>query len=304
LVTILGLSRQLRRVDAISVKMSYHHERRDESYWAYTQGTSARNLDELLIFNDSADDSNNVGTHSDPRTPRTITPPVAYAPEPADETFFSDDASDSDCTIVSTAWSHAPTSSSQSSYTFSRPHSPVIAPAQVQVGQEEHSFHGIRIPCEFSSVSKCQETFDAYEENEAWVYHHLDHLETDQPPRTRCTFCGTGEVFDDFWQRMDHICQHWLNGEARRRVPDINLLKYMRDRKIITKAAFESELEQLPLAPPHVLAALQCQQKEKGEKLDPRKEDRQRRKHNGGQSSSSHHGHHGHHGRKAHRSHD
>jgi hypothetical protein len=175
-----------------------------------------------------------------PPTPRTPVFPQ-YGTEENYPESYSDSESNYTVTTSVTAPSQASAMSSM----------PADAGHGQQVGQETY-MSSIAMPCEFADVLGCNATFDSVEGVDEWVHHHLDHLnitETRKLPSTRCTRCGTPEKFTEFWDRMHHIRQHWVEGTATRRFPDMHLLEYMVRKGIIGGEDLEEERQRLPVWP-------------------------------------------------------
>jgi hypothetical protein len=270
------------------------------SFGEWQQGEfSTGDMDMNRDLEQAARDSDYTPPSSAARIPRTtIRLAAASMPEP-----YFDDASESEVTSISGDSWYAVSTSTRTTMPVAAGHTAENNAMRRPVSRRETEavVSGQNIPCEFQEILQCDETFDARLEFDAWVEHHLNHIGR-TVPKTRCTHCGHKEKFKDFWQRMAHIREHWLGSRPpRHRFPDMGLLKYMFDQKIITDADFRSECDRLPPikeAPRSVAAAIQQPMPGRRQMIEVQRSDRSRRqdeerhRHRSSHGSSKHSSHH------------
>lgn len=102
----------------------------------------------------------------------------------------------------------------------------------------------IRLPCEFAHILGCRWVFE-YEQEDAWINHHIDHMRGHFPEKCVCWFCDVfsfradmtsrGDRHNNFCIRMQHIhgCILDFPNLERQMRPDFHVLKHMAKHGLI-----------------------------------------------------------------------
>ncbi|KAI1388734.1 uncharacterized protein F4822DRAFT_254714 [Hypoxylon trugodes] len=105
------------------------------------------------------------------------------------------------------------------------------------------------LPCEFVGMH-CQLSFHA-SDVENWINHIItDHLSNQLPIRAICLFCDdytfdstanelNGDTYTNFWNRMMHIREHFLDGERICNIrPDFCMYEHLHDQNLIPEETY------------------------------------------------------------------
>ncbi|KAF5875158.1 uncharacterized protein Bfra_003611 [Botrytis fragariae] len=99
----------------------------------------------------------------------------------------------------------------------------------------------IVLPCEFISIN-CGVAFHP-DDFDNWLAHSLTHFKNLPPPsKCFCLFCdkefeGTNDSRSNWWGRMMHSRDHFLDGETNIR-PDFSVIEYMRRNNLMDEADY------------------------------------------------------------------
>ncbi|KAJ0114113.1 hypothetical protein J7T55_007947 [Diaporthe amygdali] len=162
----------------------------------------------------------------------------------------------------SSSSSSAPSSSAPSSSARSRSKPSISKLSRYAPWSSTLSNSKWELPCEFRSLSGCRGIFHVDEE-QAWMDHIEEHLQSKFPSKLRCWFCSEhqfdaqetsgGDVRSNFMIRMRHIRDHFIHdgfmGENIQM--DGYLLNHLRDQRLIDKRTYEkiTKLQMIPAIP-------------------------------------------------------
>ncbi|ELR08568.1 hypothetical protein GMDG_03263 [Pseudogymnoascus destructans 20631-21] len=101
------------------------------------------------------------------------------------------------------------------------------------------SIDGSNLPCLFRYIiPDCQHM--NFDDSESWSEHVIEHFGPSRPPpHALCVFCNTSFEDDNAmacWNKyLEHVKEHFESGTTLELRPDFGVLKYLRDKAIITE---------------------------------------------------------------------
>ncbi|KAI1800913.1 hypothetical protein F4811DRAFT_485387 [Daldinia bambusicola] len=112
-----------------------------------------------------------------------------------------------------------------------------------------HNLDRAHLPCEFIGLG-CDETF-SFNEVDAWTEHIItNHLGNKLPSTVVCWFCDiwpfdcnrpdiTGDRRHNFYQRMQHICGHFIDGKSVSEMrPDFYMIEHLGKNKLVAESTY------------------------------------------------------------------
>ncbi|KAK0726688.1 hypothetical protein B0T21DRAFT_253082, partial [Apiosordaria backusii] len=101
--------------------------------------------------------------------------------------------------------------------------------------------------CEFFELKKCPAAFQ-FNEEAAWIEHHVLHFEEALPHQSNCWFCddfrfvakSPGELYPRFYDRMQHIYSHiYTDRMTIQNVrPDFHIIEHMYRKCLISNQTY------------------------------------------------------------------
>ncbi|KAI1344087.1 hypothetical protein F5Y15DRAFT_186905 [Xylariaceae sp. FL0016] len=169
--------------------------------------------------------------------------------------------------------------------------------------------------CEFIGLLHCPERFH-YNEQDVWIEHIIaDHLGGKLPKVVACWFCdewiydsaeehANGDVRKNFNFRMWHVRDHLMEGYNEGHIrPDYNMLKHLRNHKLIDQKRYDRAMEYLDRGVPRVEGIYDANFVPESEILAHQRDTQvihteERRKHRGHREHREHRGHREHRSRR------
>lgn len=127
-----------------------------------------------------------------------------------------------------------------------------------RTGRNDISSSRYRLPCEFSDITRCNESFD-FDDVDSWFNHIVEHLYSKYPSYTICWFC------DDYWFdatapsedaqhmfycRMLHIRDHFGMGKSvEQKRPDFFFLDHLYRNRLIDEKTYNKMKKKGELRP-------------------------------------------------------
>jgi len=108
------------------------------------------------------------------------------------------------------------------------------------------------MPCEFALYTGCPKVFCPFTRWEQWIHHEIEvHLDYKLPATCLCWFCDDfkfdaaiqtdGDRWLNFGNRMQHIAEHFREGERGHIRPDFYFIEHLWSNGMITQEVFDRE---------------------------------------------------------------